>query len=78
MKRDKYIGKMIQIINCKNCPPCFDNITPNSLHFVIKPPINKENGDIGVWIDGIEERCCILFSEFKFVTFKRNKLLTKK
>lgn len=76
-KADPFIGKFIRIIQCEAVGTQFQNLAPNSIHKIIKPPQNYLNGDRGVWVMGLKEPVKVLFNEFKYAMirtkFNKNK-----
>jgi len=66
VKENEYIGRKIKITQCTAVGNAFSNITPNSIHEIIKPPGEYVNGDRGVWVMGNGEPVKVLFDEFNY------------
>jgi len=65
---DVYLGKEVKIGHCTGNNPAFDNITPGSVHTIVTPMDGETgNGEAGVWVQGVNQKVKILFSEFKMV-----------
>lgn len=60
----EYVGKNIKITFCTANGSAFSNITPESIHTIINPPIGYKNGDKGVWVQGNGEPVKVLFNEY--------------
>lgn len=63
--KDIFLGKQIQIIKCTGVGKIFKNLTPESIHTIVKPIDDYINGDRGVWVQGMGEKVKVLFSEYK-------------
>ena len=58
--------RQIKITTCSAVGAHFANLTPGSVHDIIKPPAgyNRERGE---WVMGVGEPVKVLFSEFIYV-----------
>ncbi len=61
--KKEFKGK-IQITYCTAHGRVFANLTPNSIHEIVTPPVGYKNGHTGVWVMGVGEPVKVLSNEF--------------
>ena len=73
-KTDIWIGERIKVIQCTAGSGSFANMIPKSIHKIVAPPEGYNNGDRGVWVQGIGEPVKLLSNEFILIPkMKRTK-----
>ncbi len=60
-------GKKVKIIFCTAVGESFENLKPNSEHFVIEVPKHENADSSGVWVMGTSEPVKILNNEFNYI-----------
>lgn len=61
------VKKRVKVLRCNANGKIFANITPNSEHDVVTPPVGYKNDHTGVWVMGVGEPIKLLSYEFIFI-----------
>ena len=64
--KDTYVGKKIRIIKIWTKGELYKNLTPSSIHKIIKSPGITKNSSKGVWVMGNGGHAYIEKKEFNF------------
>jgi hypothetical protein len=78
LRKDKYVGRKIKMVNPLITNGIYQNLTLNSVHVIIAAPGITPNSEKGVWVKGDREYVYVETKEFVFVDvnkkiiFKRN------
>jgi hypothetical protein len=63
-KKPSHFTKVIVTL-CNALGSKFSNLTPNSIHDIVEPPVGYKNFERGVWVMGVGEKVLLLNDEFK-------------
>jgi hypothetical protein len=73
-QNDPYLGRRIKIVKMWSIGWEYNKLFPNSIHVIIPPRKGEKNGDMGVWVQGIDEPVKVHNDEFIFYNgMQRNK-----
>lgn len=61
------VKKRVKVSLCTASGKAFGNITPDSEHDVVTPPVGYKNDHTGVWVMGVGEPVKLLSYEFNFI-----------
>jgi hypothetical protein len=71
--KNSYTGKKIRITNILIKGEIYENLLPNTMHKIIKPPGITKNSEKGVWVMGNGYPAYIMQNEFNYIKYTRTK-----
>lgn len=66
MDKETKKQRRVRVVKCNAFGPQFTNLTPGSIHAVVKPPVGETNNG-GLWVMGKSEPVKLLRREFVYV-----------